>query len=74
FWTNCVGSGIAIDTVDGLLIAGQDNLFPWQDKSYVSIGEALRPKGKENWKRLSPSEEFKLELLKKQYPNERPTR
>lgn len=74
FWTKCVGSGIAIDTVDGLLIAGQDNYFPWQDKCYISIDEALKPKGKENWKKLSPSEEFKLELLKKQYPNERPAR
>lgn len=72
FWTNCVGSGVAIDTVDGLLITGQDRYFPWQDKFYVSIDEALKPKGKENWKKLSPSEEFKLELLKKQYPNERP--
>lgn len=72
FWTNCVGSGVAIDTIDGLLIDGQDNNFPWQDKKYISIEEALRPKGKENWKKLSPSEEYKLELLKKQYPNERP--
>lgn len=71
FWTNCVGSGVAIDTVDGLLISGQDNYFPWQDKCYISIDEALKPKGKENWKKLSLSEEFKLELLKKQYPNER---
>lgn len=74
FWTNCVGSGVAIDTVDGLLISGQDNYFPWQDKCYISIDEALKPKGKEKWKKLSPSEEFKLELLKKQYPNERPAR
>lgn len=74
FWTNCVGSGVAIDTVDGLLIIGQDNYFPWQDKCYISIDEALKPVGKEKWKKLSPSEEFKLELLKKQYPNERPVR
>lgn len=74
FWTNCVGSGVAIDTVDGLLVAGQDNYFPWQDKCYISIEEALKPKGKENWKKLSPSEEFKLKLLKRQYPNKRPVR
>lgn len=74
FWTNCVGSGVAIDTIDGLLVAGQDNFFPWQDKRYVSIEEALKPRGKEIWKKLSPSEEYKLELLKKQYPNERPAR
>lgn len=74
FWTNCVGSGVAIDTVDGLLIAGQDNYFPWQDKKYISIDEALKPRGKDKWERLSPSEEYKIELLKKQYPNKRPER
>lgn len=75
FWTNCIGSGVAIDTIDGLLVAGQDNYFPWQDKSYVSIEEALIPKrNKCNWKDLSPFEKHKLEILKKQYPNERPVR
>jgi hypothetical protein len=71
FWTNCVGSGVAIDTIDGLAIANQDNLFPWQDRSYVSVEEALRPTGKEKWKKISPSEEFKLIQLRKLYPNER---
>lgn len=74
FWTNCVGSGVPIDTIDGLLVTGQDNIYPWQDKSYVSINEALKPTGKDKWKKLSPSEEFKLDLLKKQFPNERPLR
>lgn len=72
FWTNCAGSGAAIDTVDGLLVANQDNNFPWQDKNYISFEEALKPKGKILWKKISPSEEFKVEQLKKQFPNERP--
>lgn len=72
FWTNCVGSGISIDTTDGLLIAGQDNNFPWQDKRYISYEEALKPKSKDLWKKLSPSEDYKLDVLKKKYPNERP--
>jgi hypothetical protein len=72
FWTNCVGSGAAIDTVDGLLVANQDNNFPWQDKNYISFDEALKPKGKNLWKKISASEEFRLEQLKKQFPNERP--
>ena len=72
FWTNCAGSEIPIDTIDGLLIANQDNIFPWQDKYYISIDEALKPTGKEKWKKISPSEEFKLEQLKKHFPNERP--
>jgi hypothetical protein len=72
FWTNCVGSSIAIDTVDGLLVAGQDSCYPWQDKKYICYEEALKPKGKDKWKKLSPSEEYKLEILQKKYPNERP--
>lgn len=74
FWTNCIGSGVPIDTVDGLIVAGQDTLFPWQDKNYISFREALKPQGKRKWEKLSPSEEYKLELLKKQFPNERPLR
>lgn len=72
FWTNCVGSGVPIDPIDGLLIANQDNFFPWQDRCYISINEALKPTNKERWKKISPSEEFKLEQLKKRFPNERP--
>ncbi len=74
FWTNCVGSGAPIDTVDGLLIAEQDNLYPWQDKSYISFEEALNPTNKSRWNRISPLEEYKLEQLKLSYPNERPKR
>lgn len=66
FWTNCIGSGVAIDTIDGLLIAGQDNYFPWQDKYYVSYEEVLNPKRKDIWKNLSPFEKHKFELLQKQ--------
>jgi hypothetical protein len=72
FWTNCVGSGISIDNVDGLLVDGQDNFYPWQDKKYVCYEEALKPKGKDKWKKISPSEEYKLEILQKQFPNVRP--
>lgn len=72
FWTKCIGSGVSIDTIDGLLVAGQDNCYPWQDKMYISYEEALRPKGKDRWKKLSPSEEYKLEILQKKYPSERP--
>lgn len=72
FWTNCVGSRVPIDSIDGLLIANQDNFFPWQDRCYISINEALKPTNKEKWKKVSPSEEFKFEQLKKRFPNERP--
>lgn len=66
FWTNCIGSDIAIDTIDGLLIAGQDNSYTWQDKKYVSIDEALSPKRKNIWKKLAVTENYKFGLLKKQ--------
>lgn len=72
FWTNCAGNGTPIDPMDGLLIANQDNYYPWQDRCYVCIEEALKPTGKDKWKRLSPSEDFKLEQLKRAFPNERP--
>lgn len=74
FWTTCIGIGSPIDTIDGLLIAGQDNLYSWQDRSYVSIKEALKPDNKEKWGNISSTELFKLEHLKKIFPNERPKR
>ena len=53
FWTLCAGSQVAIDIVDGLLVADQDGKYPWQDKSYVSIEEALQPSSKSRWKELA---------------------
>lgn len=72
FWTTCVGTGVPIDTVDGLIIAGQDNIFPWQDRQYVSIDEALKPKAKNKWNEIAAIEQPKLSHLKKLYPNVRP--
>ncbi|UQA77574.1 hypothetical protein K2F45_11565 [Sphingobacterium siyangense] len=43
FWTICKVRKIAIDTIDGFVISGQDNKFPWQELEYISIDEALRP-------------------------------
>ncbi|MDM1296530.1 hypothetical protein HX021_19770 [Sphingobacterium sp. N143] len=43
FWTVCKVRKIAIDTIDGFVISGQDNKFPWQDIEYICIDEALRP-------------------------------
>lgn len=42
-WTVCKATRAPIDTVDGFVISGQDNKFPWQEVEYISIGEALRP-------------------------------
>lgn len=43
FWTVCKARKIPIDTVDGFVISGQDNKFPWQELEYICIEEALRP-------------------------------
>lgn len=74
FWTICKGSDMFIDNIDGLLIAGQEKTYPWQDKEYVCIEEALKPTNKANWRDVAETEKVKLELLKKKYPNERPSR
>lgn len=43
FWVICKGRGTAIDTIDGFVIAGQDNKYPWQEAEYICVEEALRP-------------------------------
>lgn len=67
FWTVCIGSDKPIDTVDGLVIQGQNNLFPWQEKDYISIDEALRPSNKDVWKDVDSLEKNRLEKLKEIY-------
>lgn len=42
-WIICSVSNIPIDTKDGLVLAGQENLYPWQEKNYVSIASAIDP-------------------------------
>jgi len=69
FWTICKGTNIPIDTVDGLVISNQENLYPWQDKEYVSIYEALEETNKNAWKDILPSEKIRLEKLKKIFGN-----
>lgn len=43
FWTICKARKIPIDTIDGFVISGQDNKFPWQELEYICTEEALRP-------------------------------
>ncbi|MES2277893.1 MAG: hypothetical protein V4592_17835 [Bacteroidota bacterium] len=64
FWTICKGRHIPIDTIDGFLIANQDNSYPWQDKEYISNDEALRPKNIEAWKDIATIEKNRLQKLK----------
>ena len=64
FWTVCKGYGKPMDTIDGLLISGQDNLYPWQDPEYVSIDAALKKKGISNWHNLADIEKEHFDELK----------
>lgn len=51
-------------SVDGLIIQGQDNLYPWQEPEYVSIDAALKKKNIENWGQVADVEKEYLEELK----------
>ncbi len=64
FWTVCKGYGKPLDTIDGLLISGQDNLYPWQEPEYVSIDAALKKKGVSHWHSLADVEKTHIEELK----------
>jgi hypothetical protein len=67
FWTICKGRNIPIDTIDGFLVCDQDNSYPWQEKEYISIDEALRPKNIEKWKDIATIEKNRLQKLKDLY-------
>lgn len=69
FWTICKGSHIPIDTIDGLILVNQDNLYPWQDKEYVSIDEVLAEENKDEWIDVATSEKMRLEKLKNIHGN-----
>lgn len=71
FWTICLGTDNPIDPIDGLIIANQDNLFPWQEKRYVSIFEALTRKNKQKWNDISVLEIDRLTRLQKLYTRDR---
>lgn len=67
YWTICRGSGKPIDLIDGLVIRNQENLFPWQEKKYVSIDEALNRRGHRYWENVATSEVERLRTLQKRY-------
>lgn len=64
FWTVCKAINKPIDTIDGLLIEGQDNLYPWQESEYVSIEAALNRTNIDVWKRLADIEKERYNDLK----------
>lgn len=71
FWTVCKGYNKPLDPIDGLIIDGQENLYPWQDLDYVSIDAALRKKNVNAWKKVAKLEEERLKELQEQYKKER---
>jgi len=64
FWSVCKATLQPIDTIDGFIISNQDDLFPWQEKEYVCIEEALRPTKIDLWKGVSSLEKNRLQLMK----------
>lgn len=74
YWTICQGTGNAIDIIDGLLIENQDDLFPWQDRQYVSYYAALRRVNSDVWHEVSALERPKLEKLQNFFRRDRPGR
>lgn len=64
FWTVCKGYRKPLDTIDGLLISGQDNLYSWQELEYVSIDAALKKKGINKWHSLADVEKEHFDVLK----------
>lgn len=71
YWTICRGYNRPLDPVDGLMIDGQENLYPWQDTEYVSIDAALKRKNNNAWKKVAKLEEERLIELEQQFRKNR---
>lgn len=71
FWVVCQGYRRPLDPIDGLLLEGQENLYPWQDEEYVSIDAALKRKNVDRWKGVAKLEEERLRDLEEQFKRHR---
>ena len=67
FWIVCKGYDKPLDPVDGLIIEGQEKLYPWQDVEYVSIDAALKRQNISVWKNVAKIEENHLKELQGTY-------
>lgn len=68
YWTVCAGCNRPLDPIDGLLVAGQDNLYSWQEAEYVSVEAALNRENKdEGWKDIAEIERDNFEILQNRY-------
>ena len=61
FWVICEGYKKPMSSSDGMVIAGQSKLHPWQQKRYVSIHATLNNVGIENWKKVARFEQSSLQ-------------
>jgi hypothetical protein len=66
FWTICEAYELPLDTKDGFLIDG-NQIYPWQDKRYLSLESILERDAKDNGFRIHPIENQRFEDLKKEY-------
>lgn len=71
FWTVCVAYNRPLDPVEGLLIQGQDNLYPWQEPAFVSIDAALKRRNIDRWNSVAEIERDYFEELKIAYKPKR---
>jgi hypothetical protein len=72
FWTVCKGYNRPLDPVDGLIVEGQEKLYPWQEPEYVSVDAALKSKNKGDvWKNVAKIEEDHLKELQETYKRAR---
>lgn len=71
YWTICLGYDCPLDPIDGMMIDGQENLYPWQDAEYVSIEAALRRKNNDVWRKVAKLEEERLAELEQQFKKRR---
>ncbi|MCR9012139.1 hypothetical protein [Gabonibacter chumensis] len=71
FWTVCQGYHAPIDTIDALILDGQENLYPWQEPLCVSIDAALKRKNKLYWGDIAEVEKEYFEKLIKMYKKEK---
>ena len=66
FWTICQGNNLPLDPKDGFLIDG-NQIYPWQDKRYLSLESLLERDAKEKGLTIHPNELERFQDLKKEY-------
>lgn len=66
FWAICQAYKLPLDPKDGFLIDG-NQIYPWQDKRYLSLESILERDAIDKGFRIHPAEKERFEDLKKEY-------